>query len=194
MLGFSAQPTFAGKKSHMPYSVACLRRIEIMIVKLSVLICCIAFVSSASAQNIAPKEQLPGWAQNRWKDVAKRESLEISTRLNPFVWRGNFDVRGQGDLAILVRHTKSKKEGILFLLRSGRVTHVLGAGTPFGNGGDDFSWIDFWYVEDIGSLQRSYNEKSVKLNVDGLIVAKEESASALIYIRDGKAHWQQQGD
>jgi len=91
-------------------------------------------------------------------------------------------------------NTKTKKEGIAFLLRAGSKVKILGAGKLFGNGGDDFSWVDIWFVEDRGTLQSSYYDKHVRLSVDGLIVAKEGSASALIYFQSGKPKWQQQGD
>lgn len=67
-------------------------------------------------------------------------------------------------------------------------------GTDFGNGGDDFSWLDVWYVGDKGSLQKSYHAKAVSLKAEDLIVGKEGYVSALIYLKAGKLVWQQQGD
>lgn len=150
-------------------------------------------VSGANAQSFGPQDQLPSWAAKKWQTLASRESLTISTRINPFVWRGDFDGDGRQDLAILAKQTGSDKEGIVLLLKSGK-SYRLGTGKSFGNGGDDFSWIDLWYVEDRGTTQNSYYEKPVRLTADGLIVAKEGSASALIYLDRGKAKWQQQGD
>jgi hypothetical protein len=152
------------------------------------------FSLAASAQGLSPIDQLPAWAQTRWNALAVKEHLEPSTRLNPFVWRGDFDGDGQSDLALLVLSTKTKKEGIAVFFRAGNRTQLLGAGKSFGNGGDDFSWIDIWFVEDRGTLQSSYYEPAVRLKVDGLIVSKEGSASALIYFLGGKPKWQQQGD
>lgn len=80
------------------------------------------------------------------------------------------------------------------LLQGPGASHVVGAGTPFGNGDDDFAWIDFWTVEDRGTRRHSYVEKSITLKADGLMVTKEGSASALIYMRNGRLVWQQQGD
>lgn len=150
-------------------------------------------VASANAQVLRPEDQMPYWAVKKWEELAKQQGLAISTRVNPFIWRGDFDGDGRFDLAILVKHSQTNKEGIVLLLRSNRPL-LLGAGHTFGNGGDDFSWIDLWYVEDRGTTQRSYYEKSVSLSVDGIIVAKEGSASALVYLERGKAKWQQQGD
>src|SRR2546422_481690 len=69
-----------------------------------------------------------------------------------------------------------------------------GQGSRLGTEVMTFSWIDLWNVEARGTLQRSYYEKAVRLRADGLLVAKEGSASVLIYIQQGKAKWQQQGD
>ena len=150
-------------------------------------------VSHACAQAPSPLDQLPLWAHASFSAFSKREAVEISNRLNPFVWRGDFDGDGRMDLAILVKHSRTKKEGIAILRRKGAAL-LVGAGKDFGNGGDDFSWIDLWFVEDRGTLQRSHYEKPVRLSTDGLVVAKEGSASALIYLRNGKPKWQQQGD
>lgn len=155
----------------------------------------LSFVSSiAFAQDASLKMQLPDWAAKQLDGLSQRESIEVNSRINPFVWRGDFLGAGKGDLAVLVKDSKTKKEGIVFLSQGKDKPIVVGAGHKFGNGGDDFSWLELWYVEDKGTLQHSYHEKAVKLTSDGIIVAKEGSASALIYVKAGKANWQQQGD
>jgi hypothetical protein len=94
----------------------------------------------------------------------------------------------------LVTDSKTKKEGIVFLSHGKAKPVIVGAGRAIGNGGDNFSWLELWYVEDKGSRPYSYHAKAVKLPNDGIMVAKEGSASALIYLKAGKAVWQQQGD
>ena len=148
----------------------------------------------AHAQIPSPEDQLPDWAQQQFNALKKAHTLKISTRVNPFVWRGDFDGDGKPDLALLVQQTTSGKEGIAILFRGKAKPLVLGAGTRFGNGGDDFSWMDLWNVEDRGTLQKGYHGNPVRPAADGLLVAKEGSASGLIYIQNGKAKWQQQGD
>lgn len=153
------------------------------------------FVNSiAFAQAVTPRMQLPDWAGKQLDGLSRQESIEVNSRINPFVWRGNFLGTGKGDLAVLVKDSKSKKEGIVFLSPAKTRPVIVGAGHAIGNGGDDFSWLELWYVEDKGSQPHSYHGKSVKLRSDGIVVAKEGSASALIYVRAGKAIWQQQGD
>jgi len=153
------------------------------------------FVTSiAFAQGLPPTMQLPDWANRQLDRLSQQKSIEVNSRINPFVWRGNFLGTGEGDLAVLVKDRKSKKEGIAFLLHGKAKPVIVGAGHAIGNGGDDFSWLELWYVEDKGALQHSYHDKPVKLQNDGIIVAKEGSASALIYLKEGKAIWRQQGD
>ena len=54
--------------------------------------------------------------------------------------------------------------------------------------------MDLWWVEDRGGAQQSHEDRVGKLQGNGLLVAKEGSASALIYFKAGTFHWQQEGD
>ena len=139
------------------------------------------------------KDQLPPWAAERWTSAAGQLEVDLSGRINPFFQRGDFDGDGRADLALLVQHKANRKVGILILHRNGKQT-LLGAGHTFGNGGDDFEWMDLWWVEERGAVHESQGDPGVKLQGDGLLVAKEGSASALVYFKAGKFHWQQKGD
>jgi len=141
---------------------------------------------------VPPTEQLPHWAQDQWKSLSRSRKLEVATWLNPFVWRLDFDGDSKVDVAVLVR-SSSGKQGIALLLRNGK-NYVLGAGTAFGNGGDDFSWLDTWTVAERGSLQHRYEGKPFRIKTEGLIVIKSESAGGLIHLENGSPTWQQQSD
>jgi hypothetical protein len=52
---------------------------------------------------------------------------------------------------------------------------LLGAGRPFGNGGDDFAWIDQWSVGDDSSNPRSGVRRPASLAT--LWVAKEAASA-----------------
>ncbi len=150
--------------------------------------------TTVAAEVITAEWQLPNWAQPGWRALREAQPLELSLRINPFVWQGDFDGDKAMDVAIMVKRNSDGKEGIVVLWRSGAAPTVLGAGTTFGIG-DDFSWVDFWGVEEGGSLQESYySPDTIKLEADGLIVSKAASTSGLIYFVDGKPHWQLQGD
>ena len=136
--------------------------------------------------------QLPAWAAKPWAAASAANHIEISGAINPFYQRGDFDGDGKADLAILVRDKTSGKIGILMLHRAGKPV-LLGAGRPFGNGGDDFAWIDRWSVDDGGSNPRR-SGPAASGAADGLWVAKEGAASALIRHRGHGYVWRQQGD
>ena len=151
----------------------------------------LAFSALLHAQELVL--DLPYWASQNWEKYSQAMNLRVSMRLNPFIWRGDFNGDGRADLAMFVENSNSKKQGILFMLR-GQKPQLIGAGIDFGNGGDDFSWIDFWHVEDRGTSHGNYIGQSVRLQADGLMAAKDASASALIYMRNGKLKWHQYGD
>jgi hypothetical protein len=150
--------------------------------------------AASHAQSIPLEAQLPSWAAPRWESIAKASALKLSGRINPFLLRGDFDGDGRHDLALLVEHLQSRKIGIVILLRNGAAPHVLGAGQSFGNGGDNFDWLDIWNVQDKGTIQKDSNAKSTQPGADSLLLVKESSASALIYLAKGKFQWRQQGD
>jgi len=143
----------------------------------------IALALSDSLGDSDMAEQLPEWTRTKWASLAHERTLELSTRMNPFVWGGDFDGDGRMDVALFVRSIPSKKEGIAIIFRREIDAVVIGAATAFGNGGDDFSWLDTWTVVEAEDA-----------SVDRLHVAKRESASALIIFRAGKPTWQQEGD
>ena len=158
--------------------------------------CVAVALSSAStlalAQPLPLEAQLPAWAAKPWAAATTANHLEISGTVNPFYQRGDFDGDGKADLAILVRAKATGKIGILVLHRAGKPV-LLGAGRPFGNGGDDFAWIDQWSVDDGGAKPRR-GTPSPREPADALWVAKEGSASASIRYRNGTYVWRQQGD
>ena len=146
-----------------------------------------------AAQPLPLQDQLPAWAAKPWAAASAASHVELFAGLNPFYQRGDFDGDGRADLAILVRDKATGKIGILVLHRVGKPA-LLGAGRAFGNGGDDFAWLDQWSVDDSAANPRRGNDASIKHRADALWIAKEGSASALIAYRNGKYVWRQQGD
>lgn len=151
------------------------------------------FLPALASGQLALKDRLPPWARERWTAVSVELSLDLSGRINPFVQRGDFDGDGEADLALLVQQNANRKAGILILQRNGRQS-LLGTARAFGNGGDDFEWMDFWSVEDQADVKKSGQGRAIKLHRDSLLVGKQESASAIIYWKDGSFHWRQRGD
>jgi hypothetical protein len=72
---------------------------------------------------------------------------------------------------------------------------ILGAGSPLGSHGDDFSWMDVWSVYSRGTVERgAVEEAPPRLRGDALLVEKSESASAILYWNGKTFRWYQQGD
>lgn len=114
----------------------------------------------------------------------------ITSRLNPFYLRGDFDGDGRPDYAVLIARDNGPK-GIMACLSSLRRPVVLGAGAPFGDMNDlDF---DAWRVYPKGPIKRSEAAPPV-LRGDAILMIWEERASALAYWDGKRFRWYQQGD
>ena len=110
-------------------------------------------------------------------------------RVNPFYQRGDFDGDGQADVALLIRHKVTRKVGIGFVHQATGAVHIVGAGTAFGNGGDDFAWLGAWRMEEGPALT-----KVPGFHGEVLYVEKPESAGGLIYWDGHSYQWVQWGD
>jgi hypothetical protein len=145
------------------------------------------------AQGRDPLAVYRDWNVPRWAlgalDAQFRAQYEWYDRVNPFYQRGDFDGDGQVDLALLIRHKTTRKVGIAFVHRASRAVHVVGAGTPLGNGGDDFGWLGVWRVDDGSALREVPGFRG-----EVLYVEKPESAGGLIYWDGTRYQWVQRGD
>jgi len=94
---------------------------------------------------------------------------------------GDFNGDGRSDVALLIEERTTRKVGIAILESRKNQFKILGAGKSFGNGGDDFNWMDVWSMRHSGKA-------------DQLYVGKKEAASAVIYWDGSKYKWQQEGD
>ena len=106
---------------------------------------------------------------------------ELVQKLEPSFYVGDFNGDGASDVALLIKEKATTKVGIAIVEGGERKTKIVGAGKSFGNGGDDFSWMDTWSVRHAGKVDRLY-------------VAKSDAASAVIYWDGSKYKWQQEGD
>jgi hypothetical protein len=153
-----------------------------------------AISTGAAAQVISAEWQLPNWAQPKWRAFRESQPFALSLRVNPFVWQGDFDGDKATDVAIMIKCVSDGKEGIAVLWRNGATPTILGAGAPLAGTDDDLSWVNFWGVEERGSLQEGDYADTITLDADALIVSKGASDSGLIYFIKGEPRWQQQGD
>lgn len=123
------------------------------------------------------------------------ERYALVSHLNPFYVHGDFNGDGRVDTALLVKHKVSGKIGIAIVQAGAKSAIIVGAGRNFGNGGDDFKWMDAWHVYPRGPVSRGADETAPPtLRGDAIMVIKTESASALIYWNGKGYAWYQQGD
>ena len=119
----------------------------------------------------------------------------LSYHINTFYLRGDFNGDGRADCAVLVVQRSSGKKGIAIVHGGSKAVHVVGAGNATGNGGDDFSFIDYWYVYDRGPVRRGVGERGIpRLSGDAVLIGAAESSSALLYWNGRRYVWYQQGD
>jgi hypothetical protein len=136
----------------------------------------------------------PVWAALR-ADSERLSPYVLSARLNPYYLQGDFNGDAHVDTAILVNERATGKAGVLLIHGPAGPGIVLGAGKTFGNGGDNFSWMDAWHVYPQGTVERGAGEgEPPQLRGDALKLSKTESASGIAYWTGREYAWYQQGD
>ena len=125
-------------------------------------------------------EEPPAWSVKVFNEKLSA-GYQLVQKLKPSFYVGDFNGDGASDVALLIKEKATTKVGIAIVEGGQGKIKIVGAGKSFGNGGDDFSWMDVWSVRHAGKVDRLY-------------VAKSESASAVIYWDGSKFKWQQEGD
>lgn len=140
-------------------------------------------------------EKLPGWSAAAWKSLKLDSTYTISDFINPYYLEADFNGDNKTDIAIAIEHVPTKKKGFIVLHQSGTAYYIIGAGKDFGNGGDNFNWMDIWKVYTEKTIGLGVGEKKpVDLKTKAIYVAKSESSSAIVYWTGQKYIWYQQGD
>jgi hypothetical protein len=128
-----------------------------------------------------------------WPGDDSGAQYDISRHLPTYFVEGDFDGDTKKDIAVLVRRNADEKFGIAVFLRSGTKAKVMGAGTRFGNGGDDFRWLDTWSArgeDDFPKKARgAWKGPMPKTKRDGLVVAKGGAPRGLIVYDGSKFVW-----
>jgi hypothetical protein len=138
--------------------------------------------------------RLPLWFNLFFNKSDLSKQYSISDYNNPFYLEGDFNGDNVIDIAVSIKNIKTQKMGILIVHGKTNQCYILGAGNKFGNGGDNFKWMDIWRVyrdKDISSDDS--DTKKVNLKNLAIWVEKSETFSAVIYW-DGKFYqWYQLG-
>ena len=145
---------------------------------------------------------MPDWVNNSFNKVKLNSSYKISDYINPFYLQADFNGDEKLDIAVAIENKETKKKGFVVFHAATENYFLIGAGSEFGNGGDNFNWMDIWKVNrDNEVYEVTYDEKSeiegsqpVQLKNVGITVEKSESASGLISWDGEKYIWTQLGD
>jgi hypothetical protein len=128
--------------------------------------------------------------------------LTVIGKINPFYLQSDFDGDGLVDLAVFIEDAKTRKQGILIIHSKTRKSYQLGAGIDFGNGGDDWTWMDVWKIYSqetadktiFSSDQDIAGKETITLKNIGIEVAASESTSNVITWDGRKYIWIHTGD
>jgi len=101
------------------------------------------------------------------------------------------------DIAFFVKHKTDEKKGILIIHGKSKKIFLLGAGNSFGNGGDDWNWLEVWKVYRSKTAEKttfsdSYEivgSETVQLQNVAIEVSASESASNLIIWNGEEYEW-----
>jgi hypothetical protein len=132
---------------------------------------------------------IPQWAAPTVRNILTQRGLGLFLEVNPFYLQGDFDGDGELDVAIQVKGGAGHKRGVLIIHHHTLSAFVLGAGQRFGNGGDDFSWLWQWSVNDKAALAEP---RARGRHV--LYVGKGDSAGGMIWWDGVRYRWTQWGD
>jgi hypothetical protein len=146
------------------------------------------------------QSELPKWGQEKLKSFA--DSYVSAPYIDPQFIETDLSGDKTPDLAILIECKADKKKGILILFGRIDKSFVIGAGTKFGNGGDDFKWANVWSVfKDKVTYETTFKPdgdvdtgKKVTLDRNAITIREEEGSGGLIYYNGKEFIWIHQGD
>src|SRR2546423_8220237 len=121
----------------------------------------LAFGASAAGTDDLPfqlSSSLPESILRVLENDPKTKQYALVAHLNPFYLHGDFNGDGRTDVAVLVKNKESGKIGVAILHSGARSAIILGAGRDFGNGGDDFRWMDEWPLYPRAPLEQGAGE------------------------------------
>jgi len=146
-----------------------------------------AAIAQGPADEALIRQSLPAWGRKALDAPAFAGKYALEVRLNPFFQQADFDGDGRLDFAVLIVEKASGKHGVALLRRAAAAPVVVGAGRDFGNGGDDWGWMDVWRIEEAAAARPG----GVRYD---LRVEKSESGGGVIRWDGHAFRWRQAGD
>jgi hypothetical protein len=163
-------------------------------------------VALCSAKDIFSKTEVefPAWCKD---EIAKLDkAYTIVPYLHPTFITADLTGDGTEDIAIAITGPKNKK-GVFIINQETKKKYFLGAGTEFGNGGDEWAWLVKWklYTEKTAN-QTQFDQKTGDITGSKAVILKHNaielyelsdgtaSAVALLYWDGKKYTWIHQGE
>lgn len=147
--------------------------------------------ASASGQAPGQQSETQGKAERLFLARGLDARYSLASHLKPPFFEADFTGDGKPDIAILIKERATGKIGVAICNSGSNAVFILGAGKDFGNGGDNFDWMDSWSLQPKAKLPAKIANMG---KCDTLLVEKKESASALICWNGKRYVWRQQGD
>jgi hypothetical protein len=146
------------------------------------------------------QSNIPAWGKENLRKLADRYVLV--DHMKPQFLEADFSGDKINDLALSIESKADKKKGIIILFQESDQVHVMGAGTTFGSGGDNFDWANKWetFSKPV-TYETTFHEngdvagsKEIKLERTAISIWEDEGSGGLIYFDGKKFIWIHQGD
>ncbi|MGV3540563.1 MAG: hypothetical protein ACO1OQ_12190 [Rufibacter sp.] len=161
----------------------------------------LAIIVLFSCEQKPQEKQLVELNEKVEEQPAVKQTTEIGTTskgkswLNPEFLSADFNGDGFSDTAYAI--ILDNKKGIRISHGNTTDEFVIGAGKDFGNGGDDFDWVENWnIVKEKSTYEVTFKEngdidggREVKLDHTAFYIGAEEVGGATIAWKDGKYVW-----
>jgi len=147
------------------------------------------------------------WIIDSLRSKGLDSKFELSSYISPDHLQTDLNGDGYPDLAALIVEKKTKKKGVLLFPGHSAHYYIFGAGTKFGNGSDDFNWLNKWSVfSEKKAYETQFDKKNgdiirgkeIKLKHSCLLLAAMEDGAevsgGLIYWNGMKYIWIHQGE
>lgn len=97
-----------------------------------------------SPKTIFGQPNLPADVNQSFYSLNLSTKYQLSAFLKPAYLQADFNKDGIKDIAILIIEKTTKKRGIILIHGGSNSYYIFGAGSNFGNGGDNFDWLKGW--------------------------------------------------
>jgi len=164
------------------------------------------FIISFASISVNAQSTLPTWFVNSCRQLKLFRQYKPVDFLNHAFIQADFNGDGKIDVAALTIEKKTGKKGIIIIHAGNNQYFILGAGSSFGNGSDDFKWARGWKIHKEKFAYKTTFDKSgdilgsrkFKLIRPAIFIYDEEdgepNSGGIIYWNGKKYIWIHQGE